>query len=138
MGVRFKVGKKGFKGKCADRDAKSRAVNGCAGTELMTAIGWIKRLRPEKACKCAHRAAEMDRLGTAWCEANVETIVGWLREGAAELGLPFLELPARWAVYRAIRRARAKESPPTPDIATIAVVTQQGVPHGYAADCSGR
>ena len=57
-------------------------------------------------CACNARAAEMDRQGGEWCEANIDTIVGWLREQAEARGLPFLDLAGRMLVRRAIRNAR--------------------------------
>ena len=74
----------------------------------------------------------MDRRGVAWCRANLETIVGWLREEAEKrrnayaaalaahgadpqkkrpkplpwvLRLPFNDWIARWLVLYAVRRA---------------------------------
>jgi hypothetical protein len=41
-----------------------------------------------------------------WCEANLDTIVGWLREQAETRGLPFLDLAGRLLVRRAISNAR--------------------------------
>jgi hypothetical protein len=52
----------------------------------------------------------MDRQGVQWCEANIDTIVGWLREQAAARGLPFLDMAGRLLVRRAIRNAR--KTPP--------------------------
>lgn len=46
------------------------------------------------------------RQGVEWCEANVDTIVGWLREQATARGLPFLDLAGRLLVKRAINNAR--------------------------------
>ena len=57
-------------------------------------------------CACNARAAEMDRQGVEWCEANIDTIVGWLREQAEARGLPFLDLAGRLLVRRAIQNAR--------------------------------
>jgi hypothetical protein len=57
-------------------------------------------------CSCNARAAEMDRQGVEWCEANIDTIVGWLREQAESRGLPFLDLAGRLLVRRAIQNAR--------------------------------
>jgi hypothetical protein len=48
----------------------------------------------------------MDRQGVDWCEANVDTIVGWLREQAQARGLPFLDAAGRMLVRRAIHNAR--------------------------------
>ena len=61
-------------------------------------------------CKCNSRAALMDANGCDWCEANLDEIVGWLRESAAERGLPFLDVAARLLVKRAISNARRKEA----------------------------
>lgn len=57
-------------------------------------------------CACNARATEMDRQGVDWCEANVDTIVGWLREQAQARGLPFLDAAGRMLVRRAIHNAR--------------------------------
>jgi hypothetical protein len=57
-------------------------------------------------CSCNARSAEMDRQGVEWCEANIDTIVGWLREQAEARGLPFLDLAGRLLVRRAIQAAR--------------------------------
>ena len=45
-----------------------------------------------------------------WCEANIEEIVGWLRESAEERGLPFVDMAARLLVRRAIHNARKAEA----------------------------
>jgi len=62
-------------------------------------------------CKCNTRAAFMDRMELeqpGWCEANIDEIVGWLRESAAERGLPFVDMAGRLLVKRAIHNARRK------------------------------
>jgi hypothetical protein len=83
-------------------------------------------------CKCNQRATEMDRRGPAWCDDNLETIIGWLREEYRDrrakhavavvahkadsskpapealpvwLKLPFIDAAARQMVKRAIRAA---------------------------------
>jgi hypothetical protein len=48
----------------------------------------------------------MDRQGIEWCEGNIDTIVGWLREQAEARGLPFLDVAGRLLVRRAIANAR--------------------------------
>jgi hypothetical protein len=48
----------------------------------------------------------MDEQGCDWCEANLDEIVGWLREEATKRGLPFVDLAGRMLVKRAIRNAR--------------------------------
>lgn len=77
------------------------------GTELkklLSAVG----ITPKPGCKCIARAEEMDRQGCEWCEANVDTIVGWLREEATKRGLPFIDAVGAILVRRAISNARSK------------------------------
>lgn len=57
-------------------------------------------------CSCNARARTMDEKGSDWCEANVEEIVGWLREEATKRGLPFVDMAGRMIVKRAIKNAR--------------------------------
>jgi hypothetical protein len=61
-------------------------------------------------CSCNTRAAVMDRQGCDWCEQNIDTVVGWLREEATKRGLPFLDVAGRLLVKRAIRNARRAAS----------------------------
>jgi len=79
------------------------------GTELHAILGRFG-LTASGDCKCNSRAALMDANGCDWCEANIEEIVGWLRETAAERGLPFLDAAGRMLVRRAISTARRKEA----------------------------
>ena len=51
------------------------------GTELKRLLAAVG-LRVDGSCSCNRRAREMDRRGVAWCRANLETIVDWLREEA--------------------------------------------------------
>ncbi len=76
-----------------------------AGTHLKRLIGWLGGSCPN----CDRRAKEMDANGPQWCAENLDTIVGWLRESAAERGLPFSAFVARRLVRAAILRA---EPPP--------------------------
>jgi len=81
------------------------------GTELKTLLaGWPFRIVATADCKCTSRAAYMDAQGCDWCESNIEEIVGWLRESAAERGLPFVDAIARLLVRRAISNARKAEA----------------------------
>ena len=41
-------------------------------------------IKTKPGCKCNSHARKMDEMGLEWCENNVDEIVGWLREGAAE------------------------------------------------------
>lgn len=78
------------------------------GTELTKLF---RPIRPfvRKGCKCEEHAAEMDRNGCDWCEANLDTIVGWLEQEAAASHLVFSRPMAEKLVTWAIRRARRKE-----------------------------
>lgn len=79
------------------------------GTELHSLLGRFG-LTASGDCKCRSRASLMDRNGCDWCDANIEEIVGWLRESAAERGLPFVDMAGRLLVRRAIANARRKEA----------------------------
>lgn len=81
------------------------------GTEIKALLAKIG-ITSTPDCKCNSRAAYMDKMESeqpGWCEANIEEIVGWLRESAAERGLPFLDVAGRVLVRRAIANARRKE-----------------------------
>jgi hypothetical protein len=75
------------------------------GTELKKLFA-LAGIVATDSCSCNARAAEMDRQGVEWCEANTDTIVGWLREQAEARGLPFLDVAGRLLVKRAIANAR--------------------------------
>jgi hypothetical protein len=75
------------------------------GTELKKLLAKVGIIATPD-CACNARAAEMDRQGVEWCEANLDTIVGWLREQAEARGLPFLDIAGRLLVKRAISNAR--------------------------------
>lgn len=79
------------------------------GAELRAILGNFG-ITASADCKCTSRAAYMDQMGCEWCEANLEEIVGWLRESAADRGLPFLDVAGRLLVRRAIANARRKEA----------------------------
>ena len=48
-------------------------------------------------------------LAEDWCEQNIDTIVGWLREEAEKRKLPFVAVGAKLLVKRAIAAARKAE-----------------------------
>ena len=75
------------------------------GTELKKLLATVG-ITATPNCSCNARAAEMDRQGSEWCESNLDTIVGWLREEAEKRGIPFLDVAGRLLVRRAIRNAR--------------------------------
>jgi hypothetical protein len=59
-----------------------------------------------KGCKCKARMCQMNKWGCEGCEENIDTIVGWLAEEAANRGLPFFNAVGRMLVRRAIHNAR--------------------------------
>jgi hypothetical protein len=75
------------------------------GTELKKLLSKIG-ITPKAGCKCLARAVEMDIRGCDWCDANVPTIVGWLREEATSRRLPFVDAAGTVLVRRAISNAR--------------------------------
>ena len=79
--------------------------HGGAGTELKRILARFGIVSSQE-CSCNARADEMDRQGVNWCAANIDAIVGWLREQANARGLPFLDAAGRMLVRRAIRNAR--------------------------------
>jgi len=81
------------------------------GTELKKLLaGWPFHLVASADCKCNQRARYMDAKGCDWVEANIEECVGYLRESAAERGLPFVDMAGRVLVRRAITNARKAEA----------------------------
>lgn len=77
------------------------------GTELKRMLSWIG-MRAGPLCKCTERAEEMDAreaVEPGWCAANIDTIVGWLRDEAERRKLPFVDAAARVLVRRAINAA---------------------------------
>ncbi len=87
---------------------KPKPVGYGPGTELKKMLATIG-ITAEPGCKCNARAAEMDRMEKAspgWCEANIDLIVGWLREEAERRKLPFVDLAGKLLVKRAIARHR--------------------------------
>lgn len=80
------------------------------GTELKALLSKIG-ITATPTCSCNARAKTMDENEArepGWCEANIDTIVGWLREEATKRGLPFVDMAGRLLVRRAIANARRK------------------------------
>ena len=83
------------------------------GTELKKLLSRVG-ITASPDCSCNARARLMDERGIEWCEANVDEIVGWLREEATKRGLPFLDMAGRMLVKRAIKSARKHPTPSGP------------------------
>lgn len=75
------------------------------GTELKKLLKKVG-ITASPTCSCNARARLMDERGIEWCEANVDEIVGWLREEATKRGLPFVDMAGKMLVKRAIKNAR--------------------------------
>lgn len=58
-------------------------------------------------CSCKARAYKMNEMGPDWCEQNIDTVVGWLREEATKRKLPFVDFAGKLLVKRAIKLSRA-------------------------------
>ena len=79
------------------------------GTELKKLLKLVG-ITASLTCSCNARARTMDTNGVDWCDANIDTIVGWLREEATKRKLPFVDMAGRLLVKRAIRNARRAAS----------------------------
>lgn len=78
------------------------------GTELKKLLATIG-ITASPDCKCNQRARHMDEMEEkepGWCAANIDEIVGWLREAATDRGLPFVDMAGRMLVKRAIKNAK--------------------------------
>lgn len=78
---------------------------GGPGTELKKILAKIG-ITASPTCSCNARAKVMDNNGIEWCENNIDTIVGWLKEESNKRGLPFLEYAGKLLVKRAIKKAK--------------------------------
>lgn len=58
------------------------------------------------SCSCKRHALQMNDLGNDWCEQNIDTIVGWLRQEANNRKLPFIDSIGKIFVARAIKKSR--------------------------------
>jgi hypothetical protein len=86
-------------------------VTGRPGTELSKLLKRVG-IEPTPTCACRAKAAEMDAWGCDECSKpeRIEEVVAVMREEAKARGLPFLDLPARLLVRRAIHNARKAEA----------------------------
>ena len=68
------------------------------------------------SCACKRHALQMNDKGNDWCEQNIDTIVGWLREEAQRRNLPFIDAIGKLMVNRAIKKSRKLlANQPVPD-----------------------
>ena len=64
-------------------------------------------IKSSPTCSCKARARLMNDNGNDWCEQNIDTVVGWLREEATKRKLPFVDFAGKLLVKRAIKLSRA-------------------------------
>ena len=86
-------------------DKTKNDTNGGPGTELKKLLKTIG-ITSSPTCSCNARARKMDENGIEWCENNIDTIVGWLREEATKRKLPFVDMAGKILVKRAIKNAK--------------------------------
>lgn len=99
---------------CNGAVARAAAMprGGGPGTELKSLLARIG-IKASPTCSCTARATLMDSHEArepGWCEANIDTIVGWLREEATKRRLPFVDAAGRALVRLACRRASKKQA----------------------------
>lgn len=75
------------------------------GTELHKMLSRMG-ISETSGCKCKSRVALLNQWGPQRCAENIETIVEWLKQEAGKRGLPFMAMPARILVRRAISNAK--------------------------------
>lgn len=80
-----------------------------AGTELKALLKTVG-ITATPNCSCNSRARTMDTKGVKWCEENIETISGWLKEESARRKLPYSEYAGKTLINLAIRRAKKREA----------------------------
>lgn len=81
---------------------------GGPGTELKKLLKKFG-IVPSPNCSCNARAQLMDEKEAqepGWCESNLDTIVGWLKEEAKNRKMPFIDAVGRMLVRRAIKLSK--------------------------------
>lgn len=63
-------------------------------------------IKTTPTCSCKRHAIQMNEKGNDWCEQNMTTILGWLKEESEKRKLPFIETVAKMIVARAIKTSR--------------------------------
>lgn len=85
------------------------------GTQLSKMIKSLG-IHMSDSCSCRRHALAMNERGNDWCSANVDTIVGWLRDEAKRRSLPFVDMIGKVMVNRAIKKSRKLlANQPVPD-----------------------
>ncbi len=96
-------------GKLVSRQYQQHQQQNGTGTQLERLLRLVG-ITEKSGCKCGSQAAVMNSQGPDWCEQNISTIVGWMKEEAQKrkLKLLFNEKLATLLVKRAIHNARKK------------------------------
>lgn len=71
-------------------------------TNMISTMG----IKSTPNCSCRRHAIEMNDKGPDWCEENMNTILGWLKEESVKRHLPYIESVASLIVKRAIKTSR--------------------------------
>jgi hypothetical protein len=71
-------------------------------SKMLSKVG----VKSSPTCSCKQRAITMNKNGIEWCENNMATILGWLKEESAKRNLPFVEIVAKMLVYRAVNKSK--------------------------------
>jgi hypothetical protein len=69
---------------------------------MFSAIG----IKSSPTCSCRRHALEMNARGIEWCEENLDTICGWLKEECKKRNIPYVDAVARMVVNKAINKAK--------------------------------
>ena len=69
---------------------------------MFSALG----IKSSPTCSCKKHALEMNIRGIEWCEDNIETICGWLKEESQKRGIPYVDSVAKMVVKRAINKSK--------------------------------
>lgn len=65
-------------------------------------------IKSSPTCSCKRHALEMNKNGAEWCENNISTITGWLKEESTKRKIPFVEPIAKMVVQRAINQSKKR------------------------------
>jgi hypothetical protein len=63
-------------------------------------------IKSSPTCSCRKHALEMNVKGIEWCENNMETILGWLKDESEKRKIPFVKTLAQMVVTKAINKAK--------------------------------
>lgn len=69
---------------------------------MFSAIG----IKSSPTCSCRRHALEMNARGIEWCEENLDTICGWLKEECKKRSIPYVDAVARMVVNKAINKSK--------------------------------